>query len=879
MRRCLIIIMSIATATTSLQAAPPTEAKLLTEIVGKPTSLHVTPEAVSLVGVRTSQQLLVAGRYSDGSTRDLTAFCEWVVSDDKLIDVTSSGLVSGRSDGATTIEVRVAQLAVVVPVEVSDTGRVDPIRFRRDVVPVLSVAGCSDIRCHGAPSGKSGFRLSLWGSNPDLDFAQLSRDAFGRRTNAFRPDDSLILLKATARVSHVGGQRFELDSRLAGVLRSWQAEGLKDETQPAYLEHLEATPSQRVMHAPARWQQLAIHATFDVGHREDVTSLTTFSSTDLAIADVDRTGLVEFKSQGEVAILCRYMGKMATVRLMHIAKPEADYAWSQPPENNYVDQHVFDKLEMLHINPSELCSDDEFVRRVFLDLCGVLPTPDETRAFVTSTDANKRAKLVDQLLQRPEYVDLWTKKWLDVLRVSRDSIQLAGAKAYRGWLRERIANDESMADIAVALLTSKGESYSDPAVNFYTVPRDPKEVTDPMYLQKDLAEATSQLFLGVRLQCAQCHNHPYERWTQNDYLALAACFTQVKRTRLGKAGRAGRPDRRQIAVELNTEAAEVTLPDSTEPVAPGFFGRPANLTNGNDANEEGGDKTQQIDRRVLLAEWLTEAQNPFFAKAIVNRIWFHLHGRGIVDPVDDFRDSNPSANDALLDALAKDFAANGYRLRPLIRTIVNSRTYQLDADVTKSNQRDVRYFSRRIPRPLTAEVLLDAICDVTGMPEPYEVMQDYIEGVPTETVKFPLGTRAVELPVNDIATLINTSGKYVRYELHPFLRTFGQPNGAQTCECDRSQAFGRKQALELIVGPMVTNKLSQPENRVGQILSSWPRDEEVLNEIYLRAFSRPPTPTAAQSLLKYVAESNNKREAWEDIVWTVLNSQEFIYQH
>jgi hypothetical protein len=353
----------------------------------------------------------------------------------------------------------------------------------------------------------------------------------------------------------------------------------------------------------------------------------------------------------------------------------------------------------------------------------------------------------------------------------------------------------------------------------------------------------------------------------------------VKRTRLGKAGRAGRPDRRQIAVELNTEAAEVTLPDSTEPVAPGFFGRPANLTNGNDANEEGGDKTQQIDRRVLLAEWLTEAQNPFFAKAIVNRIWFHLHGRGIVDPVDDFRDSNPSANDALLDALAKDFAANGYRLRPLIRTIVNSRTYQLDADVTKSNQRDVRYFSRRIPRPLTAEVLLDAICDVTGMPEPYEVMQDYIEGVPTETVKFPLGTRAVELPVNDIATLINTSGKYVRYELHPFLRTFGQPNGAQTCECDRSQAFGRKQALELIVGPMVTNKLSQPENRVGQILSSWPRDEEVLNEIYLRAFSRPPTPTAAQSLLKYVAESNNKREAWEDIVWTVLNSQEFIYQH
>ena len=903
MDRLKLLALAVALLVRPIYAAPPSDPVLRKAIVGSPTGLTVTPASVTLSGDRSSQQLLVTGQYADGSMRDLTPFCEWVVSDPERMAISTHGLISGQHDGKGDIEIRVGGKVVVVQVTVSDAGKTEPIRFRRDVVPTLSVAGCSDIRCHGAPSGKAGFRLSLWGSDPALDFQQLARDAFGRRTNAFAPDDSLILLKATAQISHVGGKRFEHDSRLADVLRNWQQEGLRDETQPASLASLVVVPSQRVLHAPARWQQLAVHATFDGGRREDVTALTTFSTTDLAIANVDREGLVEFKGQGEVAILCRYLGNMATVRLMHIAEPAADYAWSQPPENNYIDRHAFAKMKMLHINPSELCSDDQFIRRAYLDICGILPTPGETRAFVASTDPTKRSQLTDQLLQRPEYVDLWTKKWLDVLRVSRDSIQLAGAKAYQGWLRERIAGDESLAEVAAALLTSTGESFTNPAANFYAVARDPKEITDAFYLQKDLAEATSQLFLGVRLQCAQCHNHPYERWTQNDYLALAACFTQVKRSRLGKAGPAGRPDRRQMAIELNMEAPEITRAGSNERVAPGFFGTlayenspkyttPENLPGEPEAlkaeeapeaekapEAEEAPEQSQLDRRQLLANWLTEAENPFFARAIVNRVWFHLNGRGIVDPVDDFRDSNPSANDPLLNSLAEDFAANGYQLRPLIRTIVNSRIYQLDVAVNETNERDVRYFSHRIPSPLTAEVLLDAICDVTAVPEPYEVMQDYIEGIPTESVKFPLGTRAVQLPVNDIATLINTSGKYVRYELHPFLRTFGQPNGTQTCECDRSQAFGRKQALELIVGPMVTAKLSNTDNRIGQLLAEWPSDTEVLDELYLRAFSRPPSAAARESLLNYVAESENKRAAWEDVLWTILNSQEFIFQH
>ncbi|MDP7014620.1 MAG: DUF1549 and DUF1553 domain-containing protein, partial [Pirellulaceae bacterium] len=504
-------------------------------------------------------------------------------------------------------------------------------------------------------------------------------------------------------------------------------------------------------------------------------------------------------------------------------------------------------------------------RRVFLDLCGVLPTPAETKAFLSDASPDRRGRLIDQLLERPEYADFWTKKWMDVLRVSRDSIQLAGAKAYQAWLRERIAKDVPLTDVVRELLVSAGESYKDPAVNFYCVTPTPKEVTDPIYLQKDLAEATAQLFLGVRLQCAQCHNHPFERWTQRDYLGLAAVFTQVKRSHLGKAGPSGRPDRRQMAIALDAAAAGIENA-SGETIEPSFLGVAAKIT---DAKQ---------DRRLLFAKWLTKEDNPFFAKAVANRIWFHLHGRGIVEPVDDFRDSNPAANDPLLNALAADFVAQGFRLKPLVRTIVNSRTYQTASKPNEFNKTDVRYFSHARPRPLPAEVLLDAVCEVTGVPESYEVTEDYTVGVPAGTFKFPPGTRATQLPVTDIMTLINTSGKYVRYELHPFLRTFGQPNRTQTCECDREHSFGRKQALELIVGAVVSNKLAAADNRLSLLVGERP-DAEVLDELYVRALCRPPSADAAKALLQHIAQSTDKRQAWEDVLWTILNSQEFIYQH
>ena len=865
MQRFALLLIFGAALLCRNSAAAPSEAS--DQIIGNPLALEVEPKTIILDGPRAGQQVLVTGRYADGSLRDLTRTCKWQTAGPDLLAVTAHGFVTGHGDGTTHIEIRAAGLQTRVPVMIRNSRQSQLINFRHEVMPVLSSAGCSDIRCHGAPSGKDGFRLSLWGSNPDLDYQQLTRDAFGRRTSSLAPDTGLILLKPLARVPHVGGQRFTPDSPFAQLLRDWQAEGLRDDRHSSKLRSLTVLPARRVLHAPARRQQLAVRATFDDGGTADITHLTAYSSTDLGIAKVNRTGLVEFRRQGEVAILCRFLGEMVSVRLMHIASPPPDYRWPHPPENNYVDRHVFAKLELLHIAPSELCSDEQFVRRLYLDVCGILPTPTEAQAFVAATEPDKRARMIERLLQRPEYADFWTKKWMDVLRVSRDSIQLAGAQAYHGWLREQIENDASFAGVVRTLLTSQGQSYRDPPVNFFCVVPTPEEIKDPQYLQKDLAEATAQLFLGVRLQCAQCHNHPFERWTQDDYLALAAFFTQVKRSRLGKAGRKGRPDRRQMAIALDFNSAEITRTFSGQSMAPAFLG------------EATPDIAPQQDRRWLLADWMTKDDNPFFSKAVVNRIWFHLHGRGIVEPVDDFRDSNPAANDALLDALAEEFVASGFSLKSLIRTIVSSRTYQLSALPNKFNRTDTRYFSHVLARPLPAEVLMDAICEVTAVHEAFEIMKDYIMGIPTESMKLPAGTRAVQLPVTDIVTLINTSGKYVRYESNPFLRTFGQPNRTQTCECDREQKFTRKQALELIVGPMVTTKLAHANNRLGQMLARNESDTAILNELYLRALSRAPSQDTSKALLGHVAKSDDKRRAWEDVLWTILNSQEFIYQH
>lgn len=863
----LSLLTLISACCGSALAEIPANPDAQSRIVGQPSSIEVAPSNVRLEGPRATRQIVVTGNYADGTVRDLTRFCRWTVVDSDAIVATSQGLISAQHDGDAELKIEVAGRAEKIPVKTIGLAQPRPVSFRREVMPLLSVAGCSDIRCHGSPSGKEGFRLSLWGSDPALDIRQLCYEMHARRTNSLQPERSLILKKALGRVPHVGGRRFPAESFYADLLRQWQTEQSRDDADPVQLASLVITPAERILHAPARWQQLAAVATFTDGTSADVTRLTAFSSSDLSIANVDRSGLVEFSAQGEVAILCRFMGHLESIRLAHIAAPASDYRWPDPPEYNDVDRHVFAKLKLMNIAPSDLCTDEQFVRRIFIDLCGMLPPADVAASFAADTDPEKRSRLVDRLLQRREFSEFWSKKWLDVLRVSRDAVQWKGADTFHSWLKEQIHQDASFAQIVQQMLVSTGRSFSNGPANFYCVTQIPMGADDPRYLQKDLAEATAQLFMGVRLQCARCHNHPYEGWKQQDFLGLAAHFTQVKRERLGKAGPAGRAERREFAVSLDVNGAEITNEISGAVVPVQLPGQPA-------SQPQPG-----ADRREVLAAWLTGPDNPFFAKAIVNRVWYHLNGRGIVEPVDDFRDSNPPANEALLNALAKEFADNEYRLKPLIRTIVRSRTWQLSSIPNAGNADDDRYFSHMTVRPLPAEVLLDSIGDVTGVREKFQITADYTIGVPEGFVDLPEDTRAVQLPVNDIVTLINTSSKYVRYESHEFLRAFGQPTRTQTCECDREQHFGRKQALELIIGDAISKRLTSEKNRLSTMLAGNTPDRKILNAFYLHALSRLPAESTAGKMLAHVASARDRRQAWEDVLWVILNSQEFIYQH
>jgi len=573
-------------------------------------------------------------------------------------------------------------------------------------------------------------------------------------------------------------------------------------------------PGMRVLNAPARWQQLAVLAHRADGSVRDVTRLTVFSSSDPAVADVSPNGLVEFKQAGEVAILCRYLEEMRSVRITYL-EPREGFVWSNPPEANYVDRHVFSKLKQMTILPSDLCTDPEFVRRAYLDLCGLLPTPDETAKFLADPSPAKRAKLVDSLLERPEYADFWALKWLDVLRSNRKTIQLKGASAFQLWLRDNLARNEPLDEMIRELLTATGNTYANPPANYYRIAKDPT----------NLAETTAQLFFGVRMQCAKCHNHPFEAITQDDYYSTAAWFARVK-TKKDATTAGKKPDDHGAEVVFDLRDGEVTQPRSGKTMAPKF------LKGAAPAIPPG------TDRREVFAEWLTSPANPYFAKSVVNRVWYHLMGKGIVDPVDDFRDSNPPSNDELLDALAKDFVAQKFNLKGLIRAIMTSRTYQLSATPNDTNRDDAKYFSHAVTKLLSAEQLLDALCDVTAVPEKFAGL--------------PIGTRAIQLPDGEVN--------------HPFLKTFGQPARELACECERESDSNLAQALQLINGPTINDKLRNPNNRLGKLLAEKKNEREVLDALYMAALARPATDAERAPALSHVAKHPDKHKAWEDVL-------------
>ncbi len=712
-----------------------------------------------------------------------------------------------------------------------------PTSFRNDVMAVLSKGGCNQGTCHGNQNGKNGFKLSLRGEDPAFDYASLTRDMLGRRVNPLRPAESLLLLKATAAIPHEGGRRFAANSAEYNILARWIAEGLRPDSLDALrLTAIEVAPAQKILVEPANGVQLRVRATFSDGSVRDVTRFAVYELSN-AVAAVTPSGEVQRQQMGETAILVRYLDQRATVQLAFVPARH-HFVWQEIAEANYVDHHVFAKLRALRILPSPLCSDSVFLRRAFLDALGILPTALEARSFLRDSRPDKRARLIDQLLERSEFADFWALKWSDLLRNEEKVLDRKGVQVFHHWIRQSIAEGKPLNEFARQLIASRGSTYRNPPANFYRALRD----------SRTRAEATAQVFLGIRLQCAGCHNHPYDRWTQDDYHRLAAFFARVS-YKIVENRRRDRLDEHEFDGEQIVWLArqgEVKQPRTGETLQPRFLG-----TSASSLRSDG-------DRLEALADWIARPDNPFFARAQVNRIWYHLIGRGIVDPIDDFRASNPPANGPLLDALAQDFVAHRFDLRHLARTIMTSRTYQLSAVPNETNRDDETNFSHALVRPLQAEQVLDALAQVTAVPAKFN--------------GYPTGTRAVQLP--GVRPTRQRDDRPAEGEL--FLQRFGKPERLLSCECERSDEITVSHAFQLLTGEVVNQMLSDSNNRIGRMMASGKSNQEIVEELYLAALNRFPKPQETAAATAFLDKSRSRRAGLEDFAWGLLNSKEFL---
>jgi hypothetical protein len=788
--------------------------------------LQIEPAETTLDGRGAFAQLIVTGHAAGDTLRDLTREAVWTSGDPAIVAIDSQGRIEPRGDGRAEVIARLGSAEARAMVHVRNAATLRPTQFEHEVLPALTKAGCNQGACHGTPTGKNGFRLSLCGYNPSLDFTTLARENGTRRTNPLEPESSLILLKGTGVTPHEGGKRFAPESVSYRVLRDWVAEGVRaDPPGTPALTAIVVTPSARLLDDPAREQQLVVRARFSDGSGRDITRLARYSSTDAAIASVDDGGRVIKRKRGETTILVSFENLVATSRLI-FREPVPGLVWVDPPETNFIDTHVFAKLKLLRIAPSELSSDAMFCRRVYLDLIGLIPTPEQVTAFLDDRRPDKRARLIDELLKRPEYVDFWTLKWADRLGCNQRFTGVKGAISFHRWIRDQIARNVPFDRFVRAVVTAQGPNFTNPPASFYRRLRIPE----------DAVETVSQLFLGVRVGCAKCHNHVAERWTQDDYYGMAAFFSQVRY----KSG--------PQAYALYNKEETVFLASGSEVRQPrtGLVMKPKPL--GAPAVEPAADQ----DRRELLVDWLVAPANPFFAQAAVNRIWYHLMGRGIVEPVDDLRESNPPASAELLEALADDFRAHGFDVERTIRLILNSRVYQLSSVPNEFNDDDARYFSHARVRMLSAEQLLDSSCLASGVPE--------------KLFNLPAGTRAAQIPDGEL--------------VHPFLKDFGQPARADACECERGSDTTLEQALQIVGGRTLHKKVVAADNRIGNLLRSGIDDAGLVDQLFLATLSRRPSAgERGVAVATLAAAPGNRRRAAEDLFWTLLNHPEFLFQH
>ena len=783
--------------------------------------IEVYPAEVLLAGVREQAQLIVTGHYADGSIQDLTRAA--AISTANAEVVTVQGTVAfPAANGEASLNVDVDGKTAAVKVVVENQDQPQPVSFLYDTLAALSKNSCNAGACHGSPSGKGGFRLSLRAFDPKLDELTLIREDFGRRTNSLDPDNSLLLLKPLMKVAHGGGRQIRADDPAYAVIRDWIAEGCQmDTAEAARPVRIDVYPkSGRVLKKPAVQQQLSVWAHYSDGSVRDVTPLAVYSSSDVEVADVDRNGLVEGQKRGEVAVVVRYLEFIESSFITFIEDVE-DFVWNDPQVNNYIDDAVDQKLMQLKYLPSDLCTDEEFIRRVYLDVIGILPTLEEVTAFAADQDPNKRDKAVDQLLDRPEYSKFWALKWGDLLRLTSGQVTNEGVYKYYRWVERSFRENKPYDQFATELLTATGSTFSNPAANFYRTSKD----------MNDCVETISQVFLGARLQCAKCHNHPFERWTQDNYYGMAAFFNRVQRKNTKRAN--------EMFIFVS-QSGEVTQPRTQQQMKPWVPGQ-GDIENPN-----------EFDRRLDFAKWLTEPDNPFFAKIEVNRIWSQVFGSGIVEPADDFRDTNPPSNALLLDQLAQDFVDNGYDRKKILATILKSRTYQTSYQPNDFNEDDTKYFSHYQPRLLSAEQLLDAICHVTQVAESFGGL--------------PAGTKATHLPAPD---LVNNE----------FLKIFGQPERQTVCACERTNESNLSMAIQFFNGPLIYGKLKDESNSFRKSMTDGKSNTEIITLLYNLAVCRNPSDTELKASLEHIESKEDRVEALEDICWAILNTNEFLFQH
>lgn len=837
--------------------------------------IEIAPASIALDGPRSLQHLVVTATMKDGATADVTDRVAFSIANPRLLKI-SGGILYPVADGETRITAKIGRLASNAGVTVRHAGAPASVEFVNDIMPILSKAGCNSTACHGSPVGKGGFKLSLFGYEPELDQPAIVKDADGKRVNLKDPARSMVLQKATMMMPHAGGQRIKVDSPEYRTMLAWLKAGAPAVGEfEARVRQVVVTPEQPWIPAPGAKQHLAVTAFMTDGSAQDVTDKALFSSNDDAIADVDGGGLVSAKRPGETVVMVRYLGQVAISRVAVLPPWKLD-RYPRVAKNNYIDELVQDKLKKLRVVPSDLCTDEEFVRRATLDACGIIPKPDEVRQFVADTSPNKRAKLVDKLLDRSEFVDLWTTKWNDTLR-NNPQLTRRGLLDYYKWIRAQISTNRPYNEWVKELVTASGKNVEatltvdmlppnlqnrprvaelleqlnkqpfNAAANYFTISKDPLDTTS----------ATSQIFLGVRIECSRCHNHPFEKWTQNDYYGLAAFFNGI--TARGQ---------NQVAtvVFMNPRAPSLRHPKTNEVVEPKVL------------DETDVKVAPGADRRVALADWMTSPSNPWFAKALVNRLWGYYFGRGIVDPVDDFRVTNPASNPDLLDALAKDFVAHKFDVKYLHRTILNSSTYQASSRPNKYNRLDTNNFARYYPKRMMAEQVYDSISQATDVfiqagglgRGRYGKKAGVID--PSSFADGPI-TRAMQLPA------VPQAGRGAGNGPGVFLNTFGKPRREVVCECERSSEGNMGQALALINGDEVNRKIAAPFGRVQGLVRGGKPDAQVIEELYLATLSRRPTATELNEAGSLLRSAKSRGEGVEDLMWSLLNSREFLFIH